>query len=365
MLRALLTEKNSSLIMTVDRLNGEPPQISFVIPIFNQEEIIAKHLGAIVENSALAFEMILIDDASTDKTRIVIEEFMNNTELISSDKKFIIKYFRNRFSWFETRCDDFGIRKCTAQIVIEIQADMLIKENGFDRRIKEIMNSDENLFAISGRAGHQIADLPAIRGSKSSEDISDRILTFKLAKRIKFKFIKIVKRKNREEINPHFQSNLTWAADQTFNTDIVFPNQDSNFKSAGWMNELIELLPYVGDNAATLALKQHFNLVWKCETVNRGPLALKKDIYLKLGGFNTFAFYQGNDDHDLCIRAGQMGYSVGFSPINFASPLSLGNARRKRKLRQKFWSKFNRKLRSKRLGESALVLTQSAKVTTP
>lgn len=356
MLNVVLSGKNAIELININKLDGHQPEVSFVVPVFNQEAVILHHLQAIFNCAELKFEIIVIDDASKDSTKTEILNFVSTLDKNNSKELYSIQYFRNRYSWFETRCDDFGIRKAAAPIVIEVQADMLIKENGFDRRLRDILTRDEKLFAVSARAGHAISLIQDIGFAKTGTDISDQILRFRILNRIKFKILKHLKTSKpvlqvREDI-PHQESDES-------KLDRVFPKLESDYTSAGWMNELIELLPYEGDNISTETLKNYRDTVWKCETINRGPLALKKDIYLELGGFNVHAFYQGNDDHDLCVRASERGYSVGFSPINFASPMSLGNARRKRTLRQKIWSKTNRRIRERNLRQSDLVQVQA------
>ncbi|NBO70074.1 MAG: glycosyltransferase [Bacteroidetes bacterium] len=356
MINVVLSEKNAIELININKLDGHQPEVSIIVPVFNQEAVINQHLQAIVNCAELKFEMIVIDDASNDSTKTEIVNFISMLDKNKSKEKYAIQYYRNRYAWFETRCDDFGIRKAAAPIVIEIQADMLIKEKGFDRRLRDVLSKDEKLFAVSARAGHALSLIQDIGFAKTGTDISDQILRFRIFKRIKFKILKHLKT---PESILEIRVDIPRQESSESKLDKVFPKLESNYTSAGWMSEFIELLPYEGDNIYTETLKNNLDTVWKCETINRGPLALKRDIYLELGGFNVHAFYQGNDDHDLCVRAAKRGYSVGFSPINFASPMSLGNARRKRTLRQKIWSKTNRRLREKNLRKSALVQVQA------
>jgi GT2 family glycosyltransferase len=101
-------------------------------------------------------------------------------------------------------------------------------------------------------------------------------------------------------------------------------------------------------------LKKYSGQIWFGESVMRGPLILDVEKYIEIGGLNTKAFFQGNDDHDLSLRAIRKGWRVGFTPIHYSSPLSLGIARRKRKLKSKLWSKLNKRIRTKYFVSSAL-----------
>ena len=85
----------------------------------------------------------------------------------------------------------------------------------------------------------------------------------------------------------------------------------------------------------------------------RGPLLLRKDYYERLGGFNSRAFFLGNDDHDLFIRAKEIGLKVGYSPIFFSSPLNLGSTRKNKKFTSQLFYLFNSLLREKSFFESS------------
>ena len=56
--------------------------ISWIIPCFNEEEVIIKSLNEIVKVSAsitnYQWELVIIDDGSIDKTSELIKEFTNN-----------------------------------------------------------------------------------------------------------------------------------------------------------------------------------------------------------------------------------------------------------------------------------------------
>ena len=136
----------------------------------------------------------------------------------------------------------------------------------------------------------------------------------------------------------------------------IFPEKKTNEinQQAGFISQLIDELPYEGSNVCSKETERQSMNIWYGETIMRGPLAFSKIDYLNFGGFNTDAFYQGNDDHDLFLRMQKKGKRVGFTPINFASPSQLGNARQKRKIRSKMWSKLHRFARRKGFKQSEL-----------
>ncbi len=57
--------------------------VSVITPTFNSEQFIAKTITSIVEQTYQHWELIIVDDASTDKTRTIIEAFAKKDNRIT------------------------------------------------------------------------------------------------------------------------------------------------------------------------------------------------------------------------------------------------------------------------------------------
>jgi glycosyltransferase involved in cell wall biosynthesis len=57
------------------RLLVKKPNISVVMPAYNAEDFIAEAIDSILGQTCQDFELIIIDDASTDKTSVIIEQY--------------------------------------------------------------------------------------------------------------------------------------------------------------------------------------------------------------------------------------------------------------------------------------------------
>jgi len=334
------------------------PIISVVIPVFDQEQVIFSHLTAIIKNMTLPFEFLIINDASSDQTDSQVRKFID-----SIDSGFgschSVKYFKTIWPWFETRCDDFAIRFASGKYVIEIQADMLLRELGFDEALFKLMESDNSIAALSGRGSHRIEDLlPSLKENKSK---SDRIFQYKLLYKIVFKLRKEIRLRVKYNLrNTSFTEQLIKPSDiptSDFLNEEIFPSEEIFQKrgKAGFLGTLVNLLPYKSYEDINRSISQNSGKVWFGETIMRGPLIINRDFYLEIGGFNTEAFYLGDDDHDFCLRAREFDKKVGFTPINFASPLELGTTRRKKSIKTKIWIRFQRRIRMKSYRSSDLV----------
>lgn len=51
------------------------PKVSIIMPAYNKENYIQKTLDSIIQQKFIDFELIIIDDGSTDKTRNILEEY--------------------------------------------------------------------------------------------------------------------------------------------------------------------------------------------------------------------------------------------------------------------------------------------------
>ncbi len=302
---------------------------------------------------SLPFELIIINDSSTDKSSIEIYKFLAQYNWIDSTCVRVI-FFENLWPWFETKCDDFAIRTAESDYILEIQADMLIREKGFDEKLLQLLKSDPLNFALSARGVHKFRDL------KNEFIQPERINAFKKIALFNLIYYKVKYMLKRELRFTNFASDVELKVAKSESTESkkaeIFPDfqQLTNSGRAGFLGTHIECLPYEGTNETVEEIQSQSRKIWLGETIMRGPLILDRAKYLMTGGFKTDQFFLGNDDHDLNLRIKDYGFKVGFTPIQFASPLVLGNSRRKSKLTSRIWRQVHRFARRKYLSESAL-----------
>lgn len=64
----------------------EKKRFSIIIPAYNVQEYVNKAIDSVLEQNFKNYEMIIIDDASTDKTEEIVRQYekkYNNVKLIS------------------------------------------------------------------------------------------------------------------------------------------------------------------------------------------------------------------------------------------------------------------------------------------
>jgi GT2 family glycosyltransferase len=304
--------------------------VSVVMPCFNQQEIIDQVLTQLVSSMKSNFELIVIDDASTDKTLEKIRAFSDRN--FERTKLTGIKIYSNPHSGFETYCDFFGFQIASGEFLLEIQADMFITDPGFDIRMIEALNRYQDVFALSGRGTHDIGEVVRAYGKTLGTDraYSSNLLAFgfgiflkRLIGKLKriFSVGKLLQRARlRPESNEH-----------RFNSKSIFPDilEFEATGRAGLLGDLIEKLD--------LAVDQIPRKLFLGETVMRGPLMIRADIYREIGGLNVHSFYQGFDDHELMLQAWRsLGKRCGYIPVNVYSNLNHGTTRKAKSFKSEF-----------------------------
>jgi len=118
------------------------PIISIVVPIYNGEKFIPELISSLQSQTFEDFEIILIDDFSTDNSRAMLEEYAKNDpriRVIPRDIKggcavkgiiFALPYCRGEFYFFLSQ-DDFISKDCLSNAynrIIETSADAVLPD---------------------------------------------------------------------------------------------------------------------------------------------------------------------------------------------------------------------------------------------
>ena len=88
------------------------PYFSVVIPVYNKEKFVAKTLKSVLDQTFTDFEIIIVNDGSTDKSEVKILEFKDSRIQYYSKKNEGVAVARN-----------FGIEKATSDYICFIDAD--------------------------------------------------------------------------------------------------------------------------------------------------------------------------------------------------------------------------------------------------
>ncbi|MGB3465085.1 MAG: glycosyltransferase [Cyclobacteriaceae bacterium] len=89
-----------------------PPDISVLMPVYNGEEFVANAIRSILDQDYTRFELIIVDDGSTDGTHTIIDGFSDHRmKLLQKDHSGIADSL------------NFGLRHCKGQLIARMDAD--------------------------------------------------------------------------------------------------------------------------------------------------------------------------------------------------------------------------------------------------
>ena len=106
------------------------PKISVVIPTFNYGHLISEALGSVLEQTYKDFEIVIVDDGSTDNTREIVADYARKWP----GK---IRYFYQQNSGLSA-ARNLGIRESTGEYVAFLDADDIWLRDFFEKMVGKI-----------------------------------------------------------------------------------------------------------------------------------------------------------------------------------------------------------------------------------
>lgn len=115
-----------------------PPNLSIIIPVFNAEKYLSNCLKSILNQTYNNFEIIIINDGSTDKSLEICKEF--------SDQDSRIKLINNQNNG-PSIARNIGLRNAKGKYVSFIDSDDYVKKTYFEKLLKNI--PDKKILIVS------------------------------------------------------------------------------------------------------------------------------------------------------------------------------------------------------------------------
>jgi glycosyltransferase involved in cell wall biosynthesis len=121
---------------------------SIVLTVHNQGDILEQVLEGIEDNTEGNYEIIVVLDGCTDNSEAVLDDYLNNSTITS---RVTILHADNVF---ETKANNIGLREAKGDYVIIVQDDMVIKEKGWNTRMRKPFQEFNDVFAVTARTAH-------------------------------------------------------------------------------------------------------------------------------------------------------------------------------------------------------------------
>ena len=118
------------------------PLVSIIIPSFNEAGVIERCLDSILKSSYKKFEIIVVDDASKDKTKQVVADY------IKSHRKFKIKLVVKRKNAGRGGALNAGFKKSKGQLIMALDADCTLDKPALKNIVRHFA-MDAGLSALA------------------------------------------------------------------------------------------------------------------------------------------------------------------------------------------------------------------------
>ncbi len=116
------------------------PEISIIIPIYNSEKYIEQCINSILNQTFKNFELILINDGSTDNSRVICERYENK------DKRIKLFNIGNRGV---SSARNLGIENSRGKYIMFCDSDDYVK-NTWCEELYKLIKDNNNSYIVCG-----------------------------------------------------------------------------------------------------------------------------------------------------------------------------------------------------------------------
>lgn len=113
---------------------GKTPWVSIVMPSFNCEDTIVESVNSVLSQTYKNWELIIVDDASTDGSWKVINQLVDKSDRIRAH----LNAENKGAGW----CRNFAIEKARGRFIAFLDSDDLWKEEKLEKQISFMLESD-------------------------------------------------------------------------------------------------------------------------------------------------------------------------------------------------------------------------------
>ena len=102
------------------------PLVSIILPVFNSEEFLSESISSIINQTYDHFELIIIDDASTDKSSNLIKSFKDSRVI----------YIKNERNLGIASSLNIGIKKAKGKYLARMDDDDISEPKRLDKQVR-------------------------------------------------------------------------------------------------------------------------------------------------------------------------------------------------------------------------------------
>lgn len=128
------------------------PRVSIIVPVYNAENFIQATVSMVQAQTYEDWELILVEDGSTDDTRLILEDLIENT----LDRRIRVIFFDgNEHGAAGAR--NRGVEEATGEIIAFLDADDVWKRSKLERELKFMQEKDAGFVFMAYEFGDENA----------------------------------------------------------------------------------------------------------------------------------------------------------------------------------------------------------------
>jgi glycosyltransferase involved in cell wall biosynthesis len=244
--------------------------ISVIMPTYNKASFLNLTLASFVHQTSKQFELIIIDDGSSDDTEHIVQSYKNKLNLL----------YMKQPNLGRSQARNAGIMASSGTFLVFNDDDRIVRDNFIAEHTKVLMN-DNDAMVIGGKGRvltvWQKNKLPLRRNDKNilSERFGDEWQTIS-----KSKYVELIRT---DDLECNFEATIN---------KIFLGNE---FDTGHTLGVTIDQIP-------------DFRLAWLIGTT--ANLSVRKDAVVDVGLFDVAFKGWGMEDTDLCYRLHMHGLKV-------------------------------------------------------
>lgn len=147
---------------TYKNIDGFFPFVSIIVPVYNEEKVVGESVKSLLKLDYSNYEIIIVNDGSTDKTREVAEELVGFRKSMYGEVKISLI---NKPNGGKAKALNAGIRYSNAEIVLCMDGDSQLSPDSVKLAVRHFTNPE--IGAVAGNVkilnrGKLFTDLQAL-----------------------------------------------------------------------------------------------------------------------------------------------------------------------------------------------------------
>jgi len=152
-------------LLTGNLLAMTDPLVSIIMPTYNAEKFIGVAIKSIINQTYINWELIVIDDGSTDDTATIVKSFSQ------AEKRIVYQYQQNTRQGLAR---NNGLRNANADLIAFLDSDDLWLPNRLELTVTEFMKGQQDLLFAGSYTFDGDFDLDNIKANQSRLPVEAR-----------------------------------------------------------------------------------------------------------------------------------------------------------------------------------------------